>query len=59
MTHFALLYEAVDDFIERRGVYREEHLRRARSRTRRMAHSSFFWPTTQVLLKHSPETILT
>jgi len=30
MTHFALLYEAVDDFIERRGVYREEHLRLAR-----------------------------
>jgi uncharacterized protein YciI len=30
MAYFALFYEAVDDFIERRGAYREEHLRLAR-----------------------------
>jgi uncharacterized protein YciI len=30
MAYYALLYEAVDDFIERRGAYREEHLRLAR-----------------------------
>jgi uncharacterized protein len=30
MGHYALLYEVVDDFIARRGVYRDEHLRMAR-----------------------------
>lgn len=30
MPYFALLYETVDDFIARRGVYRDEHLRLAR-----------------------------
>jgi uncharacterized protein YciI len=30
MAYYALFYEAVDDFIERRGAYREEHLRLAR-----------------------------
>jgi uncharacterized protein len=30
MAYFALLYDAVDDFIARRGAYRDEHLRLAR-----------------------------
>ena len=30
MAYYALLYEAVDDFIARRTRYREEHLRLAR-----------------------------
>jgi uncharacterized protein len=30
MAYYALLYEVVDDFIARRGVYRDEHLRLAR-----------------------------
>ena|ERR1700720_3032316 len=30
MAYFALFYDAVDDFIARRGVYRDEHLRLAR-----------------------------
>ena len=30
MPYYALFYEAVDDFIERRGQYRDEHLRLAR-----------------------------
>jgi uncharacterized protein YciI len=30
MPYFALFYDAVDDFIARRGAYREEHLRLAR-----------------------------
>jgi uncharacterized protein len=29
MPYYALFYEVVDDFIERRGAYREEHLRLA------------------------------
>jgi uncharacterized protein YciI len=30
MPYYALFYEAVDDFMARRGVYRDEHLRQAR-----------------------------
>jgi uncharacterized protein YciI len=30
MTYFVLFYDAVDDFIARRGVYRDQHLRLAR-----------------------------
>ena len=30
MAYYALFYEAVNDFIARRGAYREEHLRLAR-----------------------------
>jgi uncharacterized protein len=30
MAYFALLYETVDDFIARRAVHRDEHLRLAR-----------------------------
>ena len=30
MAYFALLYETVDDFIARRAIYRDEHLRLAR-----------------------------
>ena len=30
MPYYALFYEAVDDFMARRGMYREEHLRMAR-----------------------------
>jgi hypothetical protein len=30
MSYYALLYDAVDDFIARRGAYRDEHLRLAR-----------------------------
>jgi hypothetical protein len=30
MPYFALFYEAVDDFIVRRAVYRDEHLRLVR-----------------------------
>jgi uncharacterized protein YciI len=30
MAYFALFYDAVDDFIARRGTYRDEHLRLAR-----------------------------
>jgi uncharacterized protein len=29
MQYFALIYEVVDDFVERRAMYRETHLRRA------------------------------
>jgi uncharacterized protein YciI len=31
MPYYALFYEAVDDFIARRGAYRDEHLRLARA----------------------------
>jgi uncharacterized protein len=31
MNYFALLYEVVDDYVARRGMYREEHLRLARA----------------------------
>src|SRR5260370_17169847 len=30
MPYYALFYEAVDDFMARRGMYRDEHLRKAR-----------------------------
>jgi uncharacterized protein len=30
MPYYALFYEAVDDFMARRGTYRDEHLRQAR-----------------------------
>jgi uncharacterized protein len=30
MAYYALFYEAVDDFMARRGMYRDEHLRMAR-----------------------------
>ena len=30
MAYYALFYEAVSDFIARRGTYRDEHLRMAR-----------------------------
>jgi uncharacterized protein YciI len=30
MAYYALFYEAVNDFIARRGTYRDEHLRMAR-----------------------------
>jgi uncharacterized protein YciI len=30
MAYYALFYDAVDDFIARRGAYRDEHLRLAR-----------------------------
>jgi len=30
MAYYALFYEAVNDFIARRGTYRDEHLRLAR-----------------------------
>jgi uncharacterized protein YciI len=30
MPYYALFYDAVDDFIARRGAYRDEHLRLAR-----------------------------
>ena len=30
MQYFALFYEVIDDFISRRGTYRDEHLRLAR-----------------------------
>ena len=30
MSYYALFYEAVDDFMARRGAYRDEHLRMAR-----------------------------
>jgi uncharacterized protein YciI len=30
VSYYALFYEAVDDFMARRGAYRDEHLRMAR-----------------------------
>ncbi|MDP9370657.1 MAG: YciI-like protein [Chloroflexota bacterium] len=30
MSYFALMYDLVDDYVERRSAYREEHLRLAR-----------------------------
>ncbi len=30
MPHYAVFYDVVDDFVARRGAYREEHLRLAR-----------------------------
>ena len=30
MAYYALFYDAVNDFIARRGAYRDEHLRLAR-----------------------------
>jgi uncharacterized protein YciI len=30
VAYYALFYEAVDDFIARRGAFRDEHLRQAR-----------------------------
>ena len=30
MTYYALFYDAINDFIARRGAYRDEHLRLAR-----------------------------
>jgi uncharacterized protein YciI len=31
MRYFALFYDVVDDFVERRAMYRETHLRRAQA----------------------------
>lgn len=30
MAYFLLLYDVVPDYVERRGMYRDDHLRRAR-----------------------------
>jgi uncharacterized protein YciI len=30
MGYFALVYEVVDDYLQRRGAYRDDHLRHAR-----------------------------
>ena len=35
MKHFALFYDLVDDYLERRGQYRDEHLRLAWAATER------------------------
>jgi len=35
MGYYALFYEVVDDFVERRAPYREEHLRLANAANRR------------------------
>jgi len=35
MSYFALFYDVVDDFVSRRTLYREEHLRLAREAHRR------------------------
>lgn len=35
MPYYALFYEVVDDFIARRGAYRDEHLRLAHESRRR------------------------
>jgi uncharacterized protein YciI len=35
MNYYALFYHVVDDFVARRAVYREEHLRLAREAHRR------------------------
>jgi hypothetical protein len=35
MKYFALFYEVIDDYVARRGAYREDHLRLAREAHRR------------------------
>jgi uncharacterized protein YciI len=35
MNYYALFYDVVDGFVERRAAYREEHLRRVREAHRR------------------------
>ena len=53
MTYYALLYYVVDDYISRRAVYRDEHLRRVREAHRRgdlLLAGAFDDPTDRALL---------
>jgi uncharacterized protein YciI len=58
MAYFALLYEAVDDFIVRRGAYREEHLRlvrEAHARGELLLAGAFGDPTGALLVFSSSD----
>ena len=53
MSYYALLYYVVDDFVARRGEYREEHLRLVREAHRRgelLLAGAFTDPTDRALL---------
>ncbi len=53
MAYFALIYELVDDYIARRGTFREEHLKLARESNARgelMLGGAFAEPPDKALL---------
>lgn len=53
MAYFALIYDFVDDYIARRGAFREEHLRSARESNARgelMLGGAFADPPDKALL---------
>jgi uncharacterized protein YciI len=53
MPHFALFYDVVDDYVTRRAVYRDEHLRLARDAHRRgelLLAGALSEPTDRALL---------
>lgn len=60
MAYFALFYEVVDNFVERRGPYRQEHLRLAEAANRRgelVLAGAFAEPADSALIifrGHSP-----
>jgi uncharacterized protein YciI len=59
MSYYALFYEAVDDFLARRGAYRHEHLRLAReayARGELVLAGAFSDPADGALLIFQAET---
>jgi uncharacterized protein YciI len=53
MKYFALIYYVVDDYVSRRGAYREEHLRLARAAHQRgelLLAGAFTEPADRALL---------
>jgi uncharacterized protein YciI len=53
LPYFALIYEAVDDYVERRAAFREEHLvlaRAAQERGELLFGGAFADPVDQALL---------
>ena len=53
MAYFALIYEVVDDYLERRGQFRDEHLtlaRAARDRGELLLAGAFSEPADGALL---------
>lgn len=53
MEYFALIYDVVDDYLSRRGAYRDDHLRHARQARERgelLLAGAFADPADQALL---------
>jgi uncharacterized protein YciI/heme-degrading monooxygenase HmoA len=50
MNYYALIYEVVDDYVARRGEFREQHLRAARERGELVLGGAFAEPVDRALL---------